>query len=185
MLPFLFRRRRRRIRIRRAPRLPAEGDALLHLGERLTLRITENNEQPQGCAITGAFLEVNLPDADACARREEARLELQLWRKREARRIFRARTDEWAQRLGIKYREIKLTNARRLWGSCSARDDVRLNWRLIMAPPSLLDYVIVHELCHVTHKNHGPRFWRMVTAAMPDWKIRRLQLRAHDPGAEL
>jgi predicted metal-dependent hydrolase len=130
------------------------------------------------------FFEVNLHDPPIAetARREEARLEILLWRKKQARRIFQERTDVWAARIGVKYRRLTPSNPRRQWGSCSAQNDIRINWRLVMAPPDLLDYVIVHELCHVTHKNHSKRFWNFVAVAMPDWKIRRKALHRLDPG---
>ncbi len=79
--------------------------------------------------------------------------------------------------LGVRYRKLMLTEPERQWGSCNAQNVIRLNWRLIMAPLSLIDYVAAHELCHVPHKNHGPRFWRMLEKSMPDYKARRRQLR--------
>ena len=164
-----------------------DDDSVIHLGARYALRIADNRDKPQGCEIGGTFLDVNLDGApiETAARREEVRLEIMLWRKKEARRIFRERADFWAHQLGVKFRRLTASNPRRQWGSCSGYNDIRINWRLIMAPPELLDYVIVHELCHVAHKNHSVRFWRMVGAALPDWKARRKQLRALDPGIDL
>jgi len=149
------------------------------------LRIVSNPERPQGCNIEGLYFEVNLhkPALTDAARREEARLEILLWHKKQARKIFRERTDSWAAHMGVKYRRLTPSNPRRLWGSCSAQDDIRLNWRLIMASPGLLDYVIVHELSHVVHKNHSKRFWNLVASIMPDWKGRRHELRKLDPAA--
>jgi predicted metal-dependent hydrolase len=187
---FLFRGRRRRMRLRRrriwpAPRLPAEGDAILHQGGIFKLRIISDLDRPQGCVIDGLFFDANLHDPvpGDNARREEARLEILLWHKKQARRIFQERVDFWAAHMGVKYRRLAPSNPRRQWGSCSAQNDIRLNWRLIMAPPALLDYVIVHELCHITHKNHSKRFWNAVARLMPDWKTRRKELHKLDPGA--
>jgi len=186
MMRFLFRRfRRRRYRRVATPRKLKQGDTILHRGERLTLRISEDRNRLQGCETCAGFLDVNLPDANAgsAERGEEVRLEVALWQKREARLVFRERTDFWAEQLKVKYRRLTPSNPRRQWGSCSARDDIRINWRLIMTAPELLDYVVVHELCHVTHKNHSWRFWNMVATVMPDWKARRMQLRQLDPAA--
>jgi len=162
----------------------ADGECVLYRGETHALRVVEDRARPQGCEIRNGCIEINLFDAPAedTARREEVRLELLLWHKKQARRIFRERAEFWAHELGVKFRRLVLSNARRQWGSCSAHNDVRLNWRLILAPPDLLDYVIVHELCHVKHKNHSAQFWHMVDAAMPDWKARRRRLRALDAG---
>ncbi len=108
----------------------------------------------------------------------EAQTELTLWYKRQARRVFAKRMAYWAERLGLRPSRLIVTAPLRQWGSCSATNDIRLNWRLIMAAPELLDYVIVHELCHIPHKNHGRAFWRSVEAAMPDAKALRRTLRA-------
>lgn len=182
---FFFRRRcRRRVHARRKL---AEGDAILHRGGSHALHVAHDRDRPQGCEIHGAFFEVNLDDTPTSKKdwQEEVRLEILLWHKKQARLVFRQRTDDWAQQLKVKYRRLIPSNPRRQWGSCSARNDIRLNWRLIMAAPELLDYVIVHELCHVTHKNHSKRFWNLVATMIPDWKARRLQLRALDPAADL
>lgn len=111
---------------------------------------------------------------------EEIKTELTLWYKRQARCVFAERMAHWAARLGVTPVRLVITAPRRRWGSCSAKDEIRLNWRLIMAPPELLDYVIVHELCHIPHKNHGKRFWAKVTTVIPDVSLRRQALRKWD-----
>ena len=70
---------------------------------------------------------------------------------------------------------------RRRWGSCARDGTVRLNWRLVMAEPALIDYVIVHELAHLAEPNHGPAFWARVRSALPDCD--RLRRRLRDDGA--
>ena len=71
----------------------------------------------------------------------------------------------------------RLTEARGRWGSCSGKNVVRLSWRLLLCPPEAMDYVVLHELCHIHHKNHGREFWAAVSAACPDWKRWRRWLR--------
>ncbi len=73
---------------------------------------------------------------------------------------------------GFKYKKISLTSAGKRWGSCSYNDCIRINWRLIMAPADIIDYVIIHELSHTVHKNHSKNFWNYVGSIMPDYKIR-------------
>lgn len=97
------------------------------------------------------------------------KLELRLWLKRRARQKLAARLELWAQRLNVQVRCMSISNARRRWGSCSVDNHIRLNWRLIMAPLAVIDYVCVHELCHVKHKNHNTSFWQAVAQAMPDY----------------
>ena len=161
----------------------AEGEAVLFGGKSYALHLTTDKNRPQGCALGEDYLEINLhePAASEEARREEARLEFTLWCKKEARRIFKERADHWAEQLGVSYRRLVVSNPLRHWGSCTARDDIRINWKLVLTAPALLDYVVVHELCHVAHKNHSPRFWCMVEAALPDAKARRKELHRLEP----
>ena len=69
------------------------------------------------------------------------------------------------------------------WGSCSQKGNVNFNWKLVMAPPPALDYVVVHELCHLYEFNHSPRFWALVARHVPDYEVWKKWLKAH--GKEL
>lgn len=77
----------------------------------------------------------------------------------------------------LKYSAIKLTNAQRIWGSCTHDGVLRVNWRLIMAPAEILDYVVVHEIVHLDEHNHSKHFWRKVELILPDYKKRRAWLK--------
>jgi predicted metal-dependent hydrolase len=101
------------------------------------------------------------------------------WLKREAAREFAPLLAHWATHTGLKPSRVGLSSAQRRWGSCSASGAVRLNWRLLMAPPAVLDYVIVHELAHLEHMNHSAAFWSLVARWMPDWRERRQWLKQH------
>lgn len=111
---------------------------------------------------------------------DEIETELTLWYKKQARCIIPERVAFWAERLKVRPARVIITAPDKRWGSCSVKNDIRLNWKLIKAAPELLDYVIVHELCHIPHKNHGKRFWKMVTAAMPDAPALRRRLRGFE-----
>ena len=74
-------------------------------------------------------------------------------------------------------RDVKVSEAQARWGSCSAQNVLNFSWRLIFAPPALIDYVVVHELCHIGCMNHSHAFWQRVAALMPDYAIRRKQLK--------
>ena len=65
---------------------------------------------------------------------------------------------------------VRIRTYRARWGSCNARGELVFNWKLIMTPPSVIDYVVVHELCHLHHLNHGAQFWRCVQQAFPDYR---------------
>ena len=74
---------------------------------------------------------------------------------------------------------LRGSEAQARWGSCSAQNVLNFSWRLIFAPPALIDYVVVHELCHIGCMNHSPAFWQRVAAVMPDYKQRRQALKQH------
>jgi predicted metal-dependent hydrolase len=97
------------------------------------------------------------------------------------REIVSALAEEEAERLGVVYRRIRIGDQRTLWGSCSRAGTLSFNWRLVLAPLEVLDYVVVHELCHLRVPNHSKSFWTLVEGSRPDWRERRDWLREHGP----
>lgn len=115
---------------------------------------------------------------------ELKRLEILEKRYRNAARTrFESRAAYYRQITGGHYTSVTVRDQKTRWGSCSSRGTLSFNYRLIFAPPAVLDYVVVHELCHLTHMNHSKAFWDMVGAVMPDYRTRRKWLREH--GQEL
>lgn len=94
--------------------------------------------------------------------------------------------ERWAsshrERLGVRPSRIRIGNQKTLWGSCSPKNVVSLNWRLIAAPPPVFEYVVVHELCHLVERNHGPRFWALVAEVLPEFEERRAWLKRRGIG---
>ena len=101
---------------------------------------------------------------------------LRAWMQGEALPWFEARALHFAPQVGVAKPPIRLTNARTLWGSCTPAGLVRLNWRLLQAPPELIDYVVVHELAHLIEANHSPRFWAVVARTFPAHREARREL---------
>lgn len=99
------------------------------------------------------------------------------WLRSTAQGWFEQRSVHFARELKVREPTIHLSNARTRWGTCHADGRIRLNWRLIQAPPALIDYVVVHEVAHLREPNHSPRFWSRVESVLPDYKERRLALR--------
>ncbi len=99
--------------------------------------------------------------------------------KREARPVLQESLDHYAQLTGLRYREMKLSSARGRWGSCSHDNSINLTWRLIFCPIEAIDYVAVHELCHILHKNHSREFWASVERVLPDYRERERWLKDH------
>jgi predicted metal-dependent hydrolase len=88
----------------------------------------------------------------------------------QARELLTERTEHYSEQMGVEYEKLELRNQRTRWGSCSTGGTISLNWRLIMAPPGVVDYLVVHELAHLTEQNHGREFWRLVGEYIPDYK---------------
>lgn len=103
---------------------------------------------------------------------------LERWFRREAQHYYPLRVQHFAERLGVAPPLVRLTSARTRWGSCNHRGEIRLHWRLMQAPPTLIDYVVAHELAHLLELNHSPRFWAHVERVFPHWRESRAQLRA-------
>jgi predicted metal-dependent hydrolase len=117
-----------------------------------------------------------LPEAEPLIRRAAVRSALRHWYRDHAKVHFGVRSQAMAELLGITRPTIHVVDQSKRWGSCDARGRIRLNWRLIMAPMTLVDYVIAHEACHVLEHNHSKRFWRSLETIMPDYEARVRQL---------
>ncbi len=121
--------------------------------------------------VDGALM---LPDDPAMTgKRVAAFLKLQ------ARDALAEASDRYADALGRPYGRISLRDTRSRWGSCSSAGDLMYSWRLVMAPPQVLDYVAAHEVAHLQHMDHSPRFWAAVERLFPDHKPCRKWLRVH------
>ena len=94
-----------------------------------------------------------------------------------ARRDLTQRCAFWAERRGVSYGRISIRHQRSRWGSCSSKGNLNFNCLLMLAPESVRDYVVVHELCHRKHMNHSPAFWQMVEQALPDWRSAKVWLK--------
>jgi hypothetical protein len=97
--------------------------------------------------------------------------------REKAHEVFAERLAIHAPRLGVATPALRLSSARTRWGSCNHRGDIALNWRLLLMPLPVVDYVVCHELAHLKEMNHSPRFWSVVEQLCPDWQARRLELR--------
>jgi predicted metal-dependent hydrolase len=125
-----------------------------------------------------AALQVPLPlQADP----QQIKDRVQGWLQGEAKRLFGERLAIYADKLGVNYRAYALSSAATRWGSCSSDGKIRLNWRLIHFPLSIIDYVVAHELAHLREMNHSPRFWQTVESIFPEFREARQTLKSHPP----
>ncbi|WP_251620444.1 M48 family metallopeptidase [Odoribacter lunatus] len=100
--------------------------------------------------------------------------------KKEARQLLPDKVKYYAEKYGFCFTHLSFRNNISNWGSCSHDDKISLNIKLMKLPDELIDYVILHELCHTVEKNHSERFWRLVKNVCPDYEIRRRELRAYN-----
>lgn len=94
-----------------------------------------------------------------------------------ARVYLSRRLELLSSRSGFEYKKFRLSSARRRWGSCSTKGTISLNWRLLMAPPEIIDYVIYHELIHLRERNHSQAFWNLLSKYVPDYRVKKKWLK--------
>jgi predicted metal-dependent hydrolase len=104
---------------------------------------------------------------------------LERWYRRMAKIEIAPRADRAAAQLGRSYTTLSIRGQRTRWGSCSAAGALSFNWRLLLAPETVLDYVVWHEVCHLEVMNHSPHFWSLVAAHCPDYRADAAWLRRH------
>ena len=166
------------------PRAFASGERLPLLGEAWTLRVSEEpgRQRPRVTRAAsnggpGTIVLVLPAGLAPAARRELAALSLERWYRRLAGELIAARIAHWGPDLGVAPAAISIRDTRSRWGSCSGAGRLSFNWKLTMAPPAVLDYLVVHELCHLVHADHSERFWALVASRLPDYERARRWLR--------
>lgn len=92
------------------------------------------------------------------------------WMKAQGEMVISDRVDYYSNLMGVKYASVKMSEAKRRWGSCGVGNTLNFAWRLVMCPQSVIDYVVVHELSHITYKDHSAKFWTRVATVMPNYK---------------
>ncbi len=154
------------------------GGRFLFQGEWLDLQILPAEISKISVQRQENFLVVLVPqETDLKTMDEVIKDALAKWYRTRARKIITARIEHYGPTVGVPVPPIRINNARRRWGSCGVKGRLNFPWRLVMAPLSLIDYVVVHELCHLLKRDHSSAFWRLVAAILPDYRQRRRQLR--------
>lgn len=151
-----------------------DGSPILIEGRRCALRLHKGARRTGKLVGEEYHLTLPEPDSDPAVR---AAIRATLSSMALGR--IRERLDYYIPRVGRSPGRITIREQKSRWGSCSQKGNLNFNWKLIMAPPQALDYVVVHELCHLHEFNHSPRFWSLVEAQMPDYEIWKKWLKAH------
>lgn len=143
------------------------GDELCYLGEKRILTVVREERRfvKVKCVADRIILWVPY-EADYEMKREQ----LGRWFKKEAITVFTQKASEYAKMLDVSFNEVHIKDQRSCWGSCSSKKNLNFNWRILMAPEEVCDYVIIHEVCHLVHMDHSPAFWDLVEQLCPEYR---------------
>jgi len=152
------------------------GDTVPYLGRDLELVKRENHS-----GAGSITLEVNtLLVSPKLFKNGILELALERWYRTQAAKLISERIDKLSFQMGISYRRIVIRGQKTRWGSCSHKKNISFNWKLIMAPEPVIDYVIIHELTHLKEMNHSKRFWELVAQYCPRWREYKNWLKQHE-----
>jgi len=146
------------------------GESALYLGRQYRIEIVKRGQEEI------QFAQRFIIPSSLAGRKIGA---MRQWYIARAKEKILPRVRRHACRLGVEYQEAKIVDSRYRWGSCTVKDNVNLNWRLIKAPMFVIDYVIVHELAHLLEANHTRRFWNIIRAQIPKMEQARVWLSAN------
>lgn len=159
------------------------GESLPLLGETLYLKIEEASRGYT--RRDGDTLHVGVRTAPEESLADRVQKQVQQWYKSEALTHFGERVAHWQKITGITASAYNVRTYKSRWGTCSHKRELTFNWKLMMAPWDVVDYVVVHELCHIVHFDHSPEYWRLVGRFTPDYKTHKAWLRHNGLSLEL
>lgn len=161
-----------------------DGEHFPYRGYTIELKIKDHPRKTMQVLLDGQVLWVYLPeDLPNEDRALNVRAAMLTWYKAQARRVLTDKLDEHTKRMNVTYNEFRLKEQKTRWGSCSGKGNINLNWRIILAPDEVIDYLIIHELAHLTYLNHSDKFWQRVAMFMPEYPRWKKWLKDH--GREL
>lgn len=153
-----------------------DGEHLLYLGNDIQLKLINNVKK--STRFENSELQIHAPEAsihEVCCRM------VLMWYKKQALLDFSRRLEILSAKLGVPTPPLTLSNAGSRWGSCNSRGEVRLSWRLLQAPPNIINYVICHELAHLKQMNHSPKFYAVLESLFPNYKAAEKELKILSP----
>ena len=152
---------------------PADGNTLFYLGKSCPVILRDTGVRAELFTLSdGRFI----LDSRIHFHRKAI---IRAWYEGQAASYIPKRVDHYGRSFGLQAAGIRISRAQNRWGSCSAKNVLAFAWRLMMAPPAVIDYVVVHELAHIREKNHSRSFWSFVASIMPDYAAQRQWLKIH------
>jgi predicted metal-dependent hydrolase len=150
------------------------GDLLPYLGRNMKLETQESQDEAGSVRLGGGSLVVCMAPGAT-----KLHLSLERWYRKEAKNKIEPLVEQLSRRMGLRYNRVTLRGQKTLWGSCSRKRNLNFNWRLMMTPEPVIEYVVVHELAHLKQMNHSHRFWEIVERHCSSWREQRKWLRDH------
>ena len=152
------------------PKEFVSGESFTYLGRNYRLKVLTGQLQP--VKLKQGYLQVTVP-VEQKSDQALIRKLLQDWYLDRASEKLEQKTVKYAQQIGVQPSKIRVREYKSRWGSCSVRGEVSYNWRIIISPNPVVDYVVVHELCHLIHHNHSKQYWNQVRSIVPDYQSKR------------
>lgn len=150
------------------------GGTIPYLGEELKVVIERD------CGSSAAVkLQKNKLLVSSARASGELNSLLERWYRRQAEKLMKERASELSSKFGLTYNRLFIRGQRTRWGSCSRKGNLSFNWKLLMAPEWVIDYVVIHELTHLDEMNHRKRFWELVAQRCPRWREHKKWLKEH------
>ena len=162
------------ININKINREIVNGESYMYLGRNYSLQLIYNNfiKEIDVKLLRGKFIvTTNTKDED------KIKLALEKWYREKTLKKVKERIKHYEHYFRYKINDVKVKEQKKRWASCTKNNELLFNWRCIMAPSNVLDYIIVHEMCHMKYKNHSKEFWNEVIRILPDCEYRRQWLR--------
>ena len=155
------------------------GNEFLFLGEKYPLKVEGEDIRQSRIAFDGRRWCVRVHHAVEGRKRQDlVKNKLVQWYRIQAKEIFGGRIFHYARQMGLEPQTIAVKTQKRIWGSCAHKEKaISLNWQLVLSPMAVIDYVVVHEMCHLIVPNHSRRFWQKVGKVLPDYKDRQKWLK--------
>lgn len=151
-----------------------QGETFPYLGKDITLNLIQKTRgTTMTIQRTDTTLDISLPPDIDLNDTDTIQFAVENFYRKQAKTYITKRTQEIAKKLGFKFNRIVIKNQKTRWGSCSTGNNLNFNLRLMMTSPEAIDYIIIHELCHLTHMNHSKQFWSLVGKHCPKYKYWR------------
>lgn len=160
------------------PKEYISGEAFTYLGRNYRLKVVIGDAAP--VKLENGRFYVHVPSTVSAQDRSSYIIsELTCWYQSRGLKKLKERVAMYAKRLDLEPLKVVSKDLRSQWGSCTSRGEIAFNWKIVIAPISIIDYVVAHELCHLIHHDHSKEYWRLLQSVLPDYKERKEWLRVN------